>query len=189
MNYPLRQQRRRVARGARLGLAGAAAGVLGGFVVTSGAVTPGALLLAVAILLGLRARHWLSLAARSGVGARSEREVQMVLDPLRREGWRVRRSVSWPGRGDIDSAVVAPSGLGFAIETKTRSYDERHLRRVREQAVWLARRRWTRGALAVLCIVRASGVERCESGVLVVSIDRLVGALWSAAEGMSSAAA
>jgi hypothetical protein len=85
--------------------------------------------------------------------------------------------------------VVAPSGLGFAIETKTRAYGERHLCRVREQAGWLARRRRTRGALAVICIVRASGVERCESGVLVVSIDRLVGALWTAANGMNSAAA
>jgi hypothetical protein len=28
--------------------------------------------------------------------------------------------------------AVAPTGLGFAIETKTRAYDERQLRRVVE---------------------------------------------------------
>ncbi len=83
----------------------------------------------------------------------------------------------WAGHGDIDSVAIAPSGVGFAIETKTRRYDERHLGRVVEQARWLGRRRrrWCRrAALAVLCVVRASGVERYEQGVLVVSIDRLV---------------
>jgi len=46
-----------------------------------------------------------------------------------------------------------------------------------------------RRALPVLCVVRAAGVERCESGVLVVSIDRLVAVLWTAANGMSGATA
>ena len=55
--------------------------------------------------------------------------------------------------------------------------DYRHLARVHEQAVWLSRRRrrWCRrGALPVLCLVRARGVERVEQNVLVVSIDRLL---------------
>jgi hypothetical protein len=95
-------------------------------------------------------------------------------------------SISWPGGGDIDSVVVAPSGVAFAIEIKTR-YHERHLRRAREQAVWLARRGRRRGALPVLCVVRAAGVERCESGA--ISIDRLVPVLWAVANGMSSAVA
>jgi hypothetical protein len=70
------------------------------------------------------------------------------------------------------------------IETKTRTYDRRHLARVREQAAWLARRRrrWARnGALGVMCLVRARGVERVEHDVLVVSIDRLTHVLRSAA--------
>jgi hypothetical protein len=82
----------------------------------------------------------------------------------------------WRGRGDIDSLAIAPIGLGFAIETKTRAYDDRHLARVREQAEWLSRRRrrWCRrGALPVVCLVRARGVQRLERNVLVVSIDRL----------------
>jgi hypothetical protein len=71
------------------------------------------------------------------------------------------------------------------IETKTRRYDCRHLARVHQQAAWLThhRRRWARnGALAVVCIVTARGVERVEDGVLVVSIDRLARVLRVAAE-------
>ena len=189
MNHARRQQYRRVFRAGRLALTSVPAAILGLYLLAAGAAVPGAAVLVLAIMVGFRARHWLSLAARSGTGARSEDEVHRALDPLRREGWRVCHSVSWPGGRDVDSVVVAPSGVAFAIETKTRAYDERHLRRVREPSGWLARRRRTRGALWVLCIVRASGVERCESGVLVVSIDRLVVVLWSATDGISRAAA
>ena len=189
MNHARRQQYRRLSRAGRIALTGVPAAIFGLYLLAAGAAVPGAALLVLAVMLGLRVRHWLSLAARSGIGARSEDEVQRALDPLRREGWRVRHSVSWPGGGDIDSAVLAPTGLGFAIETKTKSYDERHLRRMREQAAWLGRRRRTHGALAVLCIVRASGVERSESGVLVVSIDRLVAVLQSVAAATGSTAA
>jgi len=66
------------------------------------------------------------------------------------------------------------------IETKTRTFDVRHLANVREMALWLyrRRRRWCRrGALPVLCVVRASGLERIEDGLLIVSLDRLVPAL------------
>jgi hypothetical protein len=51
-------------------------------------------------------------------------------------------------------------------------------------AVWLyrRRRRWCRrGALPVLCAVRARAVERIDDGVLIVSVERLVGALRTAA--------
>jgi hypothetical protein len=68
----------------------------------------------------------MSLAQRSGVGARSEDEVRHALAPLQREGWRLRHSLPWRGRGDIDSLAIAPTGVAFAIETKTRAYDDRH---------------------------------------------------------------
>jgi hypothetical protein len=61
-----------------------------------------------------------------------------------------------------------------------RTYDARHRARVGEQAAWLCRRRrkWARnGALGVMCLVRARGVERVEDDVLVVSIDRLTNVL------------
>ena len=132
MSHARRQQYRRVFRAGRAALTGVPAAILGLYLLAAGAAGPGAALLVLAVMLGLRARHWLSLAARSGVGARSEDEVQRALDPLRREGWRVRHSVSWPGGGDIDSVVVARGAVLLAIETKTRAYGERHLRRVRK---------------------------------------------------------
>ena len=79
--------------------------------------------------------------------------------------------------------AIAPTGVAFAIETKTRTYDERHLARVREQAAWLSRRRrrWCRrGAVPVVCLVHTRGVQRLEQNVLVVSIDRLIPVLRSA---------
>jgi hypothetical protein len=153
-----------------------AAGLLALVVGSPGAPPLTGLLLLTAIGLGLYARHWLALAGRSRVGARAEDDVQRALAPLRAEGWRLRHSLPWQGRGDIDSVAIAPSGIAIAIETKTSTYDRRHLARVGEQAAWLARRRrrWARsGALAVMCLVRARGVERVEDDVLVVSIDRL----------------
>ena len=109
-----------------------------------------------------------------------------TLMPLEVEGWRLRHSLRWQGGGDIDSLAISPTGIAVAIETKTKTYDGRHLARVREQAAWLSRRRgrWARnGALAVMCLVRARGVERVEDDVLVVSIDRLTHVL-SVAAGM-----
>jgi hypothetical protein len=72
-------------------------------------------------------------------------------------------------RGPLDNQVRIPV---VAIERKTRSCDQRHLDRVREQVTWLSRRRrrWAcNGALGFVCIVRARGVERVEHDVVVVS--------------------
>jgi hypothetical protein len=142
------------------------------------------LLLLIAFGLGLYAGHWLARAGRSRVGARSEDDVQRALAPLEAEGWRLRHSLRWQGQGDIDSVAISPTGIAVAIETKTRTYDGRHLAQVREQAAWLLRRRrrWARnGALGVMCLVRARGVECVEHDVLIVSIDRLTRVLRVAA--------
>ncbi len=176
MNYARRQEYRRLSRAGRAAAGSVAAALLALVAAGAGAAPPAGLLLLTAVGLGLYARHWLSLAGRSRVGARSEDDVQRALAPLEAEGWRLRHSLPWQGRGDIDSVAIAPNGIAIAIETKTRTYDARHLARVREQAAWLSRRRrmWTRnGALAVMCLARARGVERAEDDVLVVSIDRL----------------
>jgi len=85
-------------------------------------------------------------------------------------GWRLRHSLRWLGPGDIDSVARAHRDCGV-VETKTRTYEERHLDRVRAQAAWLVRRRrrWCRnGTLAVLCLVRTPGVQRVDRDVLVV---------------------
>lgn len=184
MNYARRQQYRRLSHAGKAALGGVVAGLLGLVIASAGAPALGGLLLLMAVGLGLYARHWLTLARRSRVGARSEDEVQRALASLQAEGWRLRHSLPWQGRGDIDSVAIAPTGVAVAIETKTRNYDVRHLARVHEQAAWLSRRRrrWAcNGALAVLCLVRMRGVERCEDDVLVVSIDRLTVALRVAA--------
>jgi Nuclease-related domain len=184
LNYPRRQQYRRLSRAAAAAMASGTALLSALVFASAGAVSAAGVILALAIGLGVDARHWLSLADRSRIGARSEDEVRRALAPLCAEGWRLRHSLPWRGRGDIDSLAIAPTGVAFAIETKTRSYDGHHLARVREQAVWLSRRRrrWCRrGALPVVCLVRARGVERVEQNVLVVSIDGLLSALRSCA--------
>jgi hypothetical protein len=84
----------------------------------AGAVSAAGAILVLAVGLGLYARHWLSLAERSGVGARSEDDVRRALAPLLADGWRLRHSLPWRGRGDIDSLAIAPTGVAFAIETR-----------------------------------------------------------------------
>jgi hypothetical protein len=190
VNYARRQQCRRLSHAGKAGLGSVIAALFGLVVASAGAAAIAGLLLLTAVGLGLYARHWLSLAGRSRVGARSEDEVQRALAPLQAEGWRLRHSLPWQGRGDIDSVAIAPGGIAVAIETKTRSYDRRHLARVCAQAAWLSRRRrrWaSNGALGVVCLVRAQGVERVEHDVVVVSIDRLT-QLLRAVAGMQRAA-
>jgi Nuclease-related domain len=187
LNYARRQQYRRLSRAAAAAVASAAAMMLALAVASGGPVSAAGVLLVVALGFGLYAHHWLSLAERSRVGARSEDEVRRALAPLQAEGWRLRHSLPWWGRGDIDSLAIAPTGVGFAIETKTRKYDDRHIARVRDQAVWLSRRRrrWCRrGAAPVVCLVRPRGVQRLEQDVLVLSIDQLVPVLRSGVGGL-----
>ena len=184
VSYPRRQQVRRLARAGALGAGALLVALLGVLALTHGALALAALLLLAAIGLVIASRYWLRLAARSGVGARSEAKVQRKLAALEREGWRIRNSLNWQGRGDIDSVAVAPTGLAFAIETKTRSYTPEHLARVTSIAerLYARRRRWCpNGALPVLCVADARPVERVEDGVLVVSRGQLLAALRTAA--------
>jgi hypothetical protein len=184
VNFARRQQHQRLMRAATASAGCGAAAMLGLLAAGAGTVNVGAVLLLTALALGIRARRWLMLAGRRRVGARSEDEVQQALARLEAEGWRLRHSLPWRGHGDIDSLAIAPTGLAFAIETKTKTLEGRHVARVREQAAWLSqrRRRWCkRGALPVVCLARRRGVEHVEAGVLVVSLDRLTPALRTAA--------
>jgi len=180
VNYPRRQQYRRAGRAVTSATGAVIAIGLALVAVSLGALPIALILVLVAFALGAYARHWARLAARSRVGARSEEQVQRTLARLEAEGWRLRHSLPWQGRGDIDHVAIAPGGHAFAIETKARSYTADHLARTREMAAWLyaRRRRWCRhGAIPVLCVVHAPGVEQLEIGVLVVSRERLVSAL------------
>jgi hypothetical protein len=183
-NYARRQQYLRLTRAGEAALAAILLAVLGALAASARLELPAIGLLIAAAVLGINARQWLALAHRSRVGAKSEDAVQRALAPLEVEGWRLRHSLPWRGRGDIDSVAIAPTGIAVAIETKTRRYDRGHLVRIQQQAVWLSRRRrkWARnGVLAVICVVRARGVECVEDDVLVVSLDRLTRVLRIAA--------
>jgi len=138
-----------------------------------------ALMFAGGFFLLAGAHDSLDLAGRYRIGADSEDYVAEVLQPLRREGWRGRASVDWPGPGDIDNAWVSPDGeVAFAIETKTLRFLAGALRRVYSQATWLCRRyRCRAGAVPVIVPARARDVERVEDGVLIVSPDRLLAAM------------
>ncbi len=187
VNYPRRQQYRRLSKAGAAAVASATAGLMALTLASAGAMPFAGVLAVVAVALGLYARRWLRLAGRSRIGARSEDEVRRALASLEAEGWRLRHSLRWQGPGDIDSLAIAPSGVAVVIETKTRTYHDGHLRRVLEQAAWLSRRRrrWCRkGVVPMLCLVRARAVAHLEAGVIIVSIDRLTTMLRNAAETM-----
>jgi hypothetical protein len=76
VNYARRQQYRRLPHAGRAALGSVVAGLLGLVVASAGAAALGGLLVLTAVGLGFYARHWLSLAGRSRVGACSEDEVQ-----------------------------------------------------------------------------------------------------------------
>jgi hypothetical protein len=118
LSYARRQQYRRLSRATTAAMASGATGLLAVIVANAGAAYAAGLLLTVALGMGLYARHWLSLAERSRVGARSEDEVRRALARLEGQRWRLRHSLSWRGRGDIDSLATAPNGVALAIETK-----------------------------------------------------------------------
>ena len=91
------------------------------------------------------------------IGARSEHRVRVQLQPLAREGWRIRHSLRWHGGGDVDHVAIAPQsvGLAFAIETKTRTYRPHDLARVMPSASrWPSAAR--AGAAAARCPFSAS---------------------------------
>ena len=140
-SFPRRQRYRRLRRAAASGGAGLVAGGLATIAAGSGTGAVAGALLLVTVGLLVDARRWVHLAARSRVGAESEDAVRHALAALEAEGWRVRHSLAYGGRGDIDSVAIAPTGIAFAIETKTRSFERRHLAALRGMAHWLCSRR------------------------------------------------
>ena len=114
-SFPRRQQARRLRRAAASCAAAIAAVGLTAIATAAGATAPAGLLALIAAALVLDARGWVRQAARSRVGAQSEAEVRRALGGLEAEGWRLRHSLLWSGRGDIDSVAIAPTGVTFAI--------------------------------------------------------------------------
>jgi hypothetical protein len=110
MSYPRRPQFRRLRRAVASGAAGLAAGALAVVAASAGATPDAGMLILVTVGLLIHARHWMRRVGRSGVGARSEDEVRRALAALEAEGWRLRHSLPYRGRGDIDSVAIAPTG-------------------------------------------------------------------------------
>ena len=183
VSYPRRQQLRRLMRAVKLA-AGAVIASIGAVLVASAGYAGIAFSLgAVAIGMGLLSRRALRLAGRSRVGAEAEAQVRRALEPLSREGWRVAHAVDWPGRGDLDHVLRSPAGTGFVVETKTLRYDRAHVVRTIAAARWLARRRrrYPGGVVPVICVARARSLERVDGTLLLVSSERLLTVLRTAA--------
>jgi hypothetical protein len=161
-SFPRRQQARRLRRATANAAAAIAAAALALIAIGADATALAGLLALATAARVLDARRWVRLAARSRVGAQSEAQVRRELSGLEAEGWRLRHSLPWGGRGDIDSVAIAPTGVAYAIEVKARTFDARHVDHARQTAAWLHRHRrsWCRrGALPVLCVARARGVQ------------------------------
>jgi hypothetical protein len=135
--------------------------------------------LIIAASAGGLARQSYLRAQRYRVGANSEDSVRRRLRALQARGWQVRHGVAWAGGGDIDHLATSPNGLLTAvIETKTRTYTDVHLARVRTQSLAIGRQ-LAPGCLCmpVMCLVAAQGVHRYEAGTVVVSADSLCATL------------
>jgi len=112
--FPRRQQAHRLRRAAASGVAAVAAGTLAAIATGVGATAVAGLLALIMAALVLDARRGVRLAARSRIGAQSEAQVRRALSGLAAEGWRLRHSLAWGGRGDIDSIAIAPNGIAIA---------------------------------------------------------------------------
>ena len=182
-SYASRQEWRSLRKAASRG-AGAAVAILAAALAARANQAVLAVLLVLASgVLTLASRHALGLARRSRVGVESEMQVRRALQALARDGWHVRHAVDWPRGGDLDHVVRSPSGIGFVIETKTLRWNRVQLVRTIEAARCLGRRRrrYPRGVVPVICVVRARSLERRDGNLLIVSLDRLLPAVRVAA--------
>ena len=185
LSYARRQQWRRLMTAASRAAGAAVALVAAALATAAEEAELGLLLALLSGVLALASHHSLRLAARSRVGAESEAQVRRALEPLAREAWRVEHAVDWPGGGDLDHVLRSPSGMGFVIETKTLRYSRAHVMRTIDAARWLARRRrrYPRGVMPVVCVARSRRLGSTQEGVLITSLDRLLGTLRATAEG------
>ena len=164
VSYPRRLQLRRLGGAASRGAGAVIALGAAASVAAAGQAGPAFVLALLSGVLAMASRRALRLAGRSRVGAESEAQVRRALARLADDGWRVRHAVNWPGRGDLDHVVRAPSGIGFVIETKTLRWTPDQGVHTFEAARWLARRRrrYPCGVMPVLCVTRARRVERVD---------------------------
>jgi hypothetical protein len=114
----------------------------------------------------------LALADQWLRGAASERAVGNELDKLRHEGFVLMHDVARPGAANIDHVASGSTGV-FVIETKHRSYLERHLRRTMHQALAL-HRELDIFVTPVICLERRSYGPVCHRNVWIVGKNELL---------------
>jgi Nuclease-related domain len=181
MSYPRHQQRLSARKATLYQVAGTALLVVAFVALGTGLAVLAAVAFPAGCALIIAYTSAANRAARHRIGADSEQLVRDTLERLRPDGYTITHGARWRGGGDIDHLVRTPDGLGLCIETKTRTFDQAHLERLRRQADSAARaRRFPRGVLPVLCVARERDLQLLHDGILIVSPDQLLQAVTAA---------
>ncbi|MFN2467877.1 MAG: nuclease-related domain-containing protein [Gaiellaceae bacterium] len=124
-------------------------------------------------LLSFRAAELRSRQALAWVlGSRAERDVGGDLNRLRVDGLLVMHDLEPDGRGNIDHVVCGQTGV-FAVETKARRYEVRHLKQVKRQAYWV-RTRTGVWCTPVICLATRDDTPHRREGVWIMGRPHLV---------------
>jgi Nuclease-related domain len=181
VSYPRRQQRLWARKATLYEIAGTALFVAGFVALGTGRAVLAVVAFPAGCALITAYTSAANRAARHRIGADSEQLVHDTLDRLRPHGYTITHGSRWHGGGDIDHLVRTPDGLGFCIETKTLTFDQAHLERLRRQADWAAERRaYPRGVLPIMGLAREHHRQLLADGVLILSPDRLLDAILAA---------
>ena len=151
-------------------LAGTVSAQLGWLSSRHGAIA-GASLVTLA-LIAFRAAERHSVAAVAWLrGSRAERAVGARLDRLREDGYLVLHDVVLDRGGNVDHVVCGRNGV-YAVETKARRYEERHLRQARREAHALHERLnvWV---TPVICLASREDAPYRREGVWVMGLPHL----------------
>jgi Nuclease-related domain len=135
-------------------------------------IAASAAFLAAVLLIRPYVESYVDRHVRLRSGTRAEVAVGETLEHLRRDGWIVMHDIERKSEANLDHIVSGPNGV-YLIETKDRRYEERHLARVKGQAMWLHEQLgvWV---TPVICIRSRRGRPFRTKRVWVVPLNELV---------------
>jgi hypothetical protein len=157
-------------------------GLAVGFLITGGflalaigrhvSIAVSAAFLAIVLLVRPYVESYVDRHVRLRSGTSAEVAVGETLEQLRRDGWIVMHDIKRESEANLDHIVSGPNGV-YLIETKDRRYEERHLGRVKGQAMWLHDQLgvWV---TPVICIRSRRGRPFRTKRVWVVPLNELV---------------
>lgn len=119
--------------------------------------------------------------ARRDARERRRHALSAQIDGLTEAGWTIRDGLDTPSETLGHLAVTRDGRFAFAIAVRTGELAADDLYRVADAAAWLAEGQRYRSVVPVLVGTHLTDIERLEGPVLIVSCDRLVEALDSAA--------